>query len=386
MTCPRRPLAPRLLAGAAVALALLAAAPPAPAEGAPIVDLYTIGVGHDVLSAFGHSVLCLTRDAARGATCYDFGVPDVQDAITLVWGSVRGEPHFIPRAVAEERFVAVFAGQDRTLWRQRLPLAPDEAEAVAAKLEAAVASKAAYAYHPHHQNCTTKLRDILDEATHGKLRAERSAPSDGKTYRTMMEEGFSGRVPELAALALVAGSMSDRVPSAYEGMAVPARLMAEVEARFGVAPEKVHERFAPPLPTSPLAGRIVLVALGALLAAALVWTSRSPSVKHRVARHAAGVILGVAALFALVAAAVGTYPELGRNWVFAAALPTDLALGFLPGPWRARYVAARLAGLALLLVASLSGLVAQPLASIVAFVALPIAAVGLSDRRAARVA
>ena len=88
--------------------------------------------------------------------------------------------------------LAVYAREDRTLWRQRLPLPPETARRLAQRLHAADVREATfYLYHHFNDNCTTRIRDLIDEATDGALRQGAMVPSD-PPLRRYVYRGFTG--------------------------------------------------------------------------------------------------------------------------------------------------------------------------------------------------
>jgi hypothetical protein len=338
-------------------------------------ELLTIGPGSDELSLYGHSALCLVPDGAPDGRCYDFGVPDrAGDAEGLVWDTLRGRPRFMPIAVERSILVATFEDQERSLWVQDLPLDDAQVGRLQASLEAAVAARAPYAYHPYYDNCTTRLRDVLDEVTAGKLREGADAAASGPRFRGLSEQGFSGRMLELAGLALFLGARADHAPTVWERMFLPADLREAVAARLGAAPRQIYERRAAVIPTSTQAGRVALVLLGAALAGAVAYGARRSPRGLRVAMAFAGLALGLLGLAVDAVWLTTRIPEFAGNWVALVLLPTDVLLAFAPARVWPRYLAMRLAMLGLLAALSAAGILAQPLVVVCAFAALPLGA------------
>ena len=86
----------------------------------------------------------------------------------------------------------IYEAADRDVWVQPLPLTTDEKRRLLARLEHDVQdAHKRYAYDHLTDNCSTRVRDALDEATGGKLRAMQ-VPSDGRTYRDLARRGFFG--------------------------------------------------------------------------------------------------------------------------------------------------------------------------------------------------
>lgn len=344
------------------------------ARAEPVVDLYTVGQGSYLYSTYGHAILCVreagTKAAEGKGACYDYGVADKEDTLHVLWASLRGVAIFTPVKIDDRTLVSFFEEQGRAIERQTLPLADEEARALATRLERDVTTRWSYAYHPISANCATQLRDRIDEATKGRLRAGLADPGKA-TFRQRFDAGLTGRMFELAALALAMGPTTDRAPNGWEAMYLPDGLRDGVKERFGVAPEALAERQAVLLPTSAAGGRLALF----VLAFALFLTIRLGARRNRLARATTivGLALGVLALAIDVTALVSTWPEFSRNWCLLVLLPTDLALGFLPRRHLTPYVRARLGMVLVVALLELVGVLAQPLLVAVALVALPMA-------------
>ncbi len=359
---------------AALALVVLVVLSLAPriARAEPVVDLYTVGQGSYLYSTYGHSILCVREAAAKPAAgegqCYDYGVAAREDVLWILWSSLRAHAIFTPVKIDDRSLVAFFEGQGRSIERQVLPLASEEAKALASRLESDVVSRWSYAYHPYTANCASQLRDRIDEATKGRLRAGLSDPGKA-TFRQRMEGGLTGRMFELAALALILGPTSDRVPSGWEAMYLPEALRDGVAERLGVKAEQLAERQAVLLPTSAAAGRLALFALAFGLFLLVRLGARTS--RLRISIGVTGAVLGVLALAIDATALVSTWAEFSRNWCVVVLLPTDLALGFLKGRVLRDYVRVRFVMAIVVGVLEVLGVLGQPMLAAVALVAFP---------------
>lgn len=344
---------------------------PARAPQELTVDLYTIGPGNYLYARHGHSALCVTGGPYPEGRCYDYGVPDVQGEITMLWGTLRGEALFVVVGVDRRTLVDAFASQERQIQKQQLPLSQDEARRILEILEDAVKNKSRYAYHPSTANCTTKIRDAIDTATNGKLHEVKPAPNVPR-YREILEDGLRGRVPELAVVALFSGTTIERPPNAWEHLFHPPRLRDAVEERFGVKPEMVYTWPQATVQVGTIGGRLFWVAVGLLLAI-LAWRARGVSEKKTRELGTLGFILGLLGFLIWFGAIAFVYPELSHNWVLGVLWPTDFGLKYLPLKHLRWYLIARLAVILPLGILSLAGVIVQPIFSIVLLAALPFA-------------
>jgi Domain of unknown function (DUF4105) len=356
------------------------------------IDLYSVGPGNDIFSKFGHSALCVTNTSFPNGRCYDFGVTDASDPLTMVWGTIRKEPMFVAVSVDLDVLVKTFSDQERSIFKQTIPFDAAHADAFAAELESAVTDHARYAYNPAFDNCTTEIRDRLDVAMGGKLRAPGPPTASSEiTYREIIEAPFSGRILELMVLALAVGTPADRSPTPYEAMFLPYDLRDAVEARFGIKPEQIYKRDRGiELRTSTAVGRVTIVLIGLFLSA-FVWSGFRPRPQSRPDREKrarrsvriVGCILGVIAIAVELLVLFVTFYWVRSNWVLILFWPTDIALGWLSPKRREAYIAIRLAVLASFGVLSLVHVIGQPLFAVALLAALPLAAIYRAEKKSA---
>ena len=360
---------------------LLVVSRPAHAEESEdmlVWDLVTVGPAPDLFSLWGHSALCVSKTTFDAGWCFDFGIAREHDPVRLAVGTLRGEPHFAAVKLPAEVLLA--AVQFRDAWSQRLPIEPELGRQLLAELDASVDGRERYAYQPLFRNCTTELRDRLDRALSGRL-SRQAHTRGGVPLRVPAERGLSGQVLPLALVALAGGTALDRPSTAWERMALPEGLMQGVKERLSAAPSRLLTRSDAPPPTSPNAGRIVLLLLTALGSASYLFLARRRPHRQRLLDGALASWLVLLSLVPLIGTAT-TLPSLHQNWMLAVVVPLDALL--LLGPrfagWQKRYVDVRLMTLALLAALSLGGVIAQALTVGVLLAALPLGAWRLTRR------
>jgi hypothetical protein len=339
------------------------------AAGATAIDVITMGEGDDLFSHFGHAAICVSGETSR---CYNYGTTDFSTPGPLTWDFVRGRALFWVSVTDLPHVVAAYRAEDRTVWRQRLPLGEEKVRAIAARLEASTApGMRTYRYHHFDDNCSTRVRDVIEAELPGSLGG--GAPG-GPTFRDDAERGFRSSPLLLAGTSLLLGRRADRVPTPRERLFLPAALREQVRSRFGVEPEVLHERRAPLPGGAPAAGRWALGIAGLALGLLAAGGRRSR------AAVLAAVPAGLVALVPWVLAVASPLPELRWNEVLLVLWPTDLALPLLPAGARRRYLDLRLAALALLLLARVAGVLVQPLAAPVLLVLPALVALRLPEQ------
>ena len=79
------------------------------------------------------------------------------------------------------------------MWSQKLDLLPEQARKIEARLWSDIKEENRYyIYHHFDDNCTTRLRDMIDEATGGKLR-EGSGGAHPLTFRQFGASGLAAK-------------------------------------------------------------------------------------------------------------------------------------------------------------------------------------------------
>ncbi len=351
----------------------------------PIIELYTMGQGDLVFEKFGHAALCVTHTLGRRrTTCYNYGATDFDAMVPLFWGFVRGRSVFWVSTSSRRHMIRDYRDADRTLWRQVLPLQPDQARELDVLLrENAREENRYYQYHHYHDNCSSRLRDLIDQVTGGGLSAASPSERPLPTYRELTRTGYAGMTELLLLSDLLLGRMVDERPSTYQGMFLPDVLRAEVEKRLGAAPSVVYRRSGPPFPGDPgMGGRWLWVALALAFAVPAALARRVQ--RQRLALAAAVFPLAFIGLVLWFLAVASSLPELRWNEVLLVFMPFDAALPFLRPAWRTRYAAARAGQLLLIGLLLAVGLLHQPLWLLLPMPLLPMLLVALPRRALSR--
>ena len=329
----------------------------------PVVDIYTMDIGDHLFTRFGHAAICVHDLRTPEGRCYNYGTTDFSTPGPLTWSVLRGRARFWVSVAPLERMLAFYGagGENRTVYRQRLPLAPAQTARLLDRLDHDVRPEnREYVYHHYRDNCTTRLRDHLAAVTDGAFRA-RSDAVQPFTWRMLTMRGFAPDPTVLAASDLLLGRALDASPTRWEAMFLPEIFRDEVAARLGARPEVVYLRPDPVARGGAHNGRIALLAAAFALAVMTAATRRLKNVYARRAGVAvAGLALGLAGLVVWVLAAVSSLAELRLNEVVLVLAPTDLALCALGGPWLERYARARLAQLSLVALLAMVGILRQP--------------------------
>ncbi|HEX6910308.1 MAG TPA: DUF4105 domain-containing protein [Longimicrobium sp.] len=228
------PSIPRILAALAAALVLAAA--PARAQGpAPVlpdtgltVVLITMGQGDMVWEKFGHNALWIHDPAAGTDRVYNYGMFDFNSP--GYWGRfLKGNWLYELGVQSIQQTVYQYQYFNRAMWAQELNLTPGQKREMQAFLETnALPQNREYLYDYYLDNCSTRIRDVLDRATGGRLRAATADSMTGTTFRWHSERLIAEDQASYFGLAGGLGPRADREINAWEEMFLPFKVQEQV--------------------------------------------------------------------------------------------------------------------------------------------------------------
>lgn len=229
--------------------------PPAPGVSAQIDSLravrgenlefaiYTYGPGEAVFEKFGHIALAM-RDTATG------------EDIAFNWGMFDfDQPHFLRRFLTGDTrywmagydtraFNAIYQRDDRSIRRQTLALSPVERGALQDYLSwNAAEENMYYRYDYYRDNCSTRVRDILDWALSdvGGLRSLLAEPADDPSvggdgplpssrlsWREETARITASDLPVYAGIEIALGRKADLALNAWDAAFLPEHLAADL--------------------------------------------------------------------------------------------------------------------------------------------------------------
>jgi uncharacterized protein DUF4105 len=370
-------------AGAGVALAQPAHLAPEDVPGGaleaepPAIDVVTFGVGERIFEKFGHAALCLRYHAPEHpAVCFNYGVTDFNAGSVMIWNFLRTQQQFWVEPTSFDSLYSFYEWEDRDIWLQTLPIAGTQARALEAKLWSDLQEANRYYYYDHFfDNCTTRLRDMIDHATDGALRVG----SEARYPMTFRQLGYRGlaEMPALQVVSdLVVGRQIDEHPTMWQAMFHPEIFRQQISAKLGAPPRLLYKRRGPGFPVEGSSGRLGLLALALAFVVPLVvaqWRRRFQ------ATALAWVTFALVLLGMLVwgLAIVSSIPGVRYNEAVFVVMPVDIVLPFLGAARRRRYALARIGVLALVSLLAAVGVFHQPLWIWILAVLLPMATIAL---------
>lgn len=373
----------------------------------PTIELVTMGIGSLIWERHGHIALCVRYQDPRKDICFNYGIGSFHKPIAMAWGFFRGTDSFWAGEQTIDHLIQIYAGRNRTVWAQPIPLDAAQKQKVIDALyrdTAPLAERRAmrpdgknlfYAYDHFWDNCTTRVRDILDEASGGALSTLKGVETDdGKTFRDLARDGFWGMKGALLITDIAMGRVTDRVPDYWERMFLPQFLREGVEKKWGIKPIILYQR-QPELERPELAGLDTKQdsdgngladveedtehAAGRLLLFFILLLLTAPAIAGRYFGRFQRSTLALAVipqfLFGGILwflAIISPLPYVMWNESLWVLLPLDLLLlAFLKPDKRKLYARGRVAMLCLYILLNLIGIMKQPILALVIWPLVP---------------
>ncbi|MGY3039484.1 hypothetical protein ACVWWQ_001071 [Rhodanobacter sp. TND4EL1] len=334
-----------LLAGLCALLAP-AHASVANAPGANLeVSLITYGPGETYWERFGHDAIEVRDTVSGEAISFNYGVFDFNEANFFV-NFARGRMHYLMDAAPTSLDESYYVEAGRSITRQPLALNADQATALRDFLLWNLRPEnAGYNYDYYADNCTTRVRDALNQALGGVLSTQMTSRAGGMTYRQQTDRLMSAQPWLMLVLDLGLGPYADQPLNAWQESFLPEVLQTQLrqvqlaDGHGGMRPLVLSEqlvsanRLEVPPPTAP--DLRLPLAFSGLLFAALILLAR----RHWPTGYAllGTVYLVAAGLVGIVLLALWTLTTHHSAWANANLLLFNpLAWLLLPTLWRAR--------------------------------------------------
>jgi len=188
------------------------------------VHLVTMSPGEAVWERFGHNGLWVEDHLTGADTFFEWGVFSFQQ-VNFVARLIRGEMLYsmdvAPLAAKLSRYGT------RTVWADELALTPDqEAALVAAMVENARPENAEYIYDYYDDNCSTRVRDMLDRAgvLEGALFATVADEPTDRSWRWHTLRLLQGQPWAYYGIHIAFGQPADRMIDRWESTFLPLKL------------------------------------------------------------------------------------------------------------------------------------------------------------------
>ncbi len=353
-------------------------------EGPLRVFLLTMDQGDEVWEKFGHNALLVRNEATGEEVAWNWGLFNFGD-VDFIPRFLRGTMRYSMGGFPPDRMLQEYIRADRSVYANEVRLT----QAQAAELDAFVRWNAReenrhYIYDYFRDNCSTRIRDVLDRVLDGRLQAHFQDRVTPHSYRWHTRRLVQGTAWIDQGLSFLLGFRGDRPTTEWEGMFIPMVMLELLEEFQLPAPEAsgatvpllgprqvVYQATRPPAPAVPPSFSFGFLLAGLALAGALSWLAlRIAGGEGR--RMERSLLAGLALGWSLFAGALGillvtawftdhVFIQWNLNLFYMSPLALPMGLLLIPSvlsPERARGWPGRVAWKVAALVAVLSLIVA----------------------------
>jgi hypothetical protein len=233
-------LVPSILLGSALALASPTGAQTGGGRAAPhiartttdplhqsgrnvTISLLTLGNGTHVWELFGHNAIWIHDRVTNRDTVFNWGVFNFRQP-RFIQRFLKGTMLYSMGGDSMENILQEYRYWNRTVLSQELALTAAQKDAVLAAIQNnALPENINYRYDYFRDNCSTRVRDILDNALGGPLHTE-AAGLGGTTYRWHTLRLMQTDAPIMLGVDIGLGRPSDVELTKWQEMFLPRKL------------------------------------------------------------------------------------------------------------------------------------------------------------------
>lgn len=190
------------------------------------ISILTCSPGEELYSTFGHSAIRVTDSVSHSDIVYNYGTFNF-DEPGFYTKFIRGKLSFYLSTDDFDSFISDYRNEKRDITEQVLNLTCAEKYNIAMLLQAnMMAENRTYKYDFTFDNCTTRLRDLVEKAADTSIHFENILPSK-KTFRDLIYEYLNKNDKQWSKLGIdiLLGSPTDAVMQPREIMFLPDYLL-----------------------------------------------------------------------------------------------------------------------------------------------------------------
>ena len=195
------------------------------------ISLLTATPGEELYSTFGHSAIRVTDSALNTDIIFNYGTFDFDDP-DFYTKFVRGKLLYFVSVDDFENFMYQYQYEKRGITEQVLNFSCKEKNQLYnALIENAKEENKYYKYDFVYDNCTTRLRDIIEKASEVSLVTEDIRPYDNVSFRNLIHEYLDrgNQYWSKFGIDIVLGSPLDKNISNKEAMFLPDYLLKALD-------------------------------------------------------------------------------------------------------------------------------------------------------------
>ncbi len=189
------------------------------------ISILTCGVGEELYSSYGHSAVrvidsCNHSDIVYNYGTFNFGDPD------FILKFTRGKLPYYLSVTDLASFMDEYIVDKRSVSEQVLNLNQTDAKAVEEFLKNNLKEENKYyKYDFLYDNCTTRIRDMLDTLFKGRINFPNIISNDSVSFRTILNHYERNLHWTRTGINLLMSNEVDRKMKSYESMFLPDYLL-----------------------------------------------------------------------------------------------------------------------------------------------------------------
>lgn len=191
--------------------------------------LVTVDVGDQVWDNFGHTALRVVDRNSNSDLVFNWGLFDTSGGnVAFASNFIRGILNYQLGVSPPSWEFGRYEREQRTVWQDKINLTNPQKEILYKRLAWNLREEnIVYSYQYFFDNCTTRVRDYLNEALGGRLESQNRALSR-RTFRDEVLDHYAS-VPVVAvSLDVLMNSRIDRRMSQWEELFLPKQLRREL--------------------------------------------------------------------------------------------------------------------------------------------------------------
>ena len=187
----------------------------------PEVYLLTCAPGTATYSIYGHSALRIVIPEKNSDLVYNWGVFDFATP-NFVWKFAKGRLEYMLGVYSFDRFLQEYFFEQRSVYQQKINLEPDEIQTLLALInENLKPENVKYRYDFFYDDCSTRIRDLLEKSLGEKLIYPPEIVKDIPTFREKVNQYQQPYPWLLFGVDLLLGSPADKKADLRDRMFLP---------------------------------------------------------------------------------------------------------------------------------------------------------------------
>jgi hypothetical protein len=193
-----------------------------------LVYLLTCGPGTETYSIYGHSALRIAIPEKHTDTVYNWGVFDFNTK-NFAWKFAKGRLDYMVIGESLKGFLQEYFFDQRYVYSQRINIDASEVRILIGLInENLKPENVKYRYDFFYDDCTTRIRDLLEKSIGEKLKYPPAEPGKVPTFRDMVAKYQNPYPWYRFGVDLIMGSTADKKADFRDRMFLPVEMKDEL--------------------------------------------------------------------------------------------------------------------------------------------------------------